>query len=453
MARVRTGGAGAGYAWALVIFGAGFVISLLLAIVFWTQVGGARSVAEEAQQDLAQFANANQRNNPELTARAGGGRTVVGALMEENQTLKEMIAGDSELTVEAIAEQKENLGIELSFARGVQALLADIQSLQREIEEARQQIEVQTSRADAAVEARESLSQEYQQSVQQLEQQISQLNQDLAAYRGAGEQLETSVTGQIEQLRREKDNRIAQLQVEVGQMTSERDRLRDLLNSITRVDLDEGSKITRPDGEITSVSADDGRVFINRGQNDRILLGMTFEIFDRGQLVELGEGDISQTQLRGKATVEVIDVRESTSLARIVRTQAGRGVSVGDQLVNLVYDPQASYKFFVYGDFDIERTGQPQVSDRRRVENMITRWGGSLADALSYDVDFLILGAEPPLPEALPPGVIDPVRIAQNVEAQRNYETYQQLVGQAREMGIPILNQNRFLSLVGYYQR
>ena len=49
MARVRTGGAGSGYAWALVIFGAGFVICLMLAIVFWAQLGGAREQAEQAQ--------------------------------------------------------------------------------------------------------------------------------------------------------------------------------------------------------------------------------------------------------------------------------------------------------------------------------------------------------------------------------------------------------------------
>lgn len=452
MARVRTGGAGSGLVWALVIFGAGFVISLLLAIVFWAQLSGARQVAESAQADLSQFANANERNNPALTARASGQTTVVGALAEENRALKEMIAGDGELALDAIAAQKADLVGNLAFTRGVQSLQADITSLNQQIEQARRAIEAQTARAAAAVEAQEALSQQYQQSVQQLEQQITQLNNDLAAHRGAGDRMVATATDQITTVRREKDNRIAQLQVELGQVTSERDRLREMLNDITRVGVD-GGKITQPDGEITSVLSEENQVFINRGQNDRILLGMTFEIFERGDLVELGEGDISNTQLRGKATIEVIDVRPTTSLARIVRLPRGSSISVGDQLVNLVYDPQATYKFFVYGDYDIDRSGQPQITDRRRIENMITRWGGTLAPGLSYDVDFLILGSEPPLPEALPPGVIDPVRIAQNVEAQRNYETYQQLVGEARDMGIPILNQNRFLALVGYYQR
>ena len=72
---------------------------------------------------------------------------------------------------------------------------------------------------------------------------------------------------------------------------------------------------------------------------------------------------------------------------------------------------------------------------------------------LSYDVDYLVLGQEPPLPQAPPPNVVDPTAIAAYVEAQRNYETYQQLIGEARNLNIPILNQNRFLNLIGYYQR
>jgi hypothetical protein len=30
---------------------------------------------------------------------------------------------------------------------------------------------------------------------------------------------------------------------------------------------------------------------------------------------------------------------------------------------------------------------------------------------------------------------------------------YQKLIGEAKTLSIPVLNQNRFLALVGYYQR
>jgi hypothetical protein len=84
---------------------------------------------------------------------------------------------------------------------------------------------------------------------------------------------------------------------------------------------------------------------------------------------------------------------------------------------------------------------------------MISRWGGELLEDLSYDTDFLVLGVEPVLPDPLPADVIDPVRIAQDAALRRQFSRYQELRARAAEMKVPILNQNRFLHLVGYYTR
>jgi len=43
--------------------------------------------------------------------------------------------------------------------------------------------------------------------------------------------------------------------------------------------------------------------------------------------------------------------------------------------------------------------------------------------------------------------------VREHAEATRNYETYNRLANQARELSVPVLNQNRFLALVGYYRR
>src|SRR5690606_23185485 len=111
-------------------------------------------------------------------------------------------------------------------------------------------------------------------------------------------------------------------------------------------------------------------------------------------------------------------------------------------------------------DFDVDNTGRTSMSDRRRIETMILQWGGKLSQAseednreLSYDVDYLVLGEEPELPTPLPPGTFDPEIIEAHRAKQRRWERYNQLVKEARELQIPVLNQNRFLLLVGYYQR
>ena len=74
------------------------------------------------------------------------------------------------------------------------------------------------------------------------------------------------------------------------------------------------------------------------------------------------------------------------------------------------------------------------------------------AGRLSPETDFLVLGQEPPLPEE-PRDKTDPVTIENYNKAKSKYETYQNLMVQAKKLSIPVLNQNRFLTMVGYYQR
>ena len=66
---------------------------------------------------------------------------------------------------------------------------------------------------------------------------------------------------------------------------------------------------------------------------------------------------------------------------------------------------------------------------------------------LPPDMDFLVLGQEPQVPAKRQPG--DP----QWWQAMLTYQTYKALEQEARDLGIPILDQNRFLQLVGYYRR
>ena len=170
----------------------------------------------------------------------------------------------------------------------------------------------------------------------------------------------------------------------------------------------------------------------------------------------------SEGNYSGKATIEIINVFETTSVARVVRIPRNAEIFPGDLIANLIYDPELKFKFFVYGEFDLDKIGQLSVTDRRRVENMIIKWGGLLvSDAsqqgdnpkLNYDVDFLVLGQEPEFPTPPSEDEVDPTAIERHAKAMKRYEAYFGLVKQGKELSIPILNQNRFLSMVGYYKR
>lgn len=453
MARARVGGAGSGYAVALVLFAAGFVICLLLAIIFWAQLGSAREDQQTAVAALRRFVSQADEARPEVTALMQPGSTVVRALLDENRELKRLTVGEENAQTANIRQQKEQRNIGVPLMAEIDGLRATLEDARRQIAEAQRQRDDAANKAAQAVDQMTQQGKHYQEAVAELDAKIAKLNQDLQAYRGATGQVEQQAVAAQSEIRRTLDARIVELESQLQQARGEIARLTEDLRRATggETPLPE---VSRPDGQITSVQADERRVYINRGRRDRILLGMTFEVFEQGELVRLGQIQDADQEVRGKATIEVIDVQDNSALARIVRTERGASpVDAGDEIVNLVYDPNQRFRFFVYGDFDIDRTGEPQVTDKRRIESMITRWGGEVAENLSYDVDFLVLGAEPPLPEPLPPNEIDPVKIAEAEQARRNFETYQQLIGQASDLNIPILNQNRFLDLVGYYQR
>ena len=68
------------------------------------------------------------------------------------------------------------------------------------------------------------------------------------------------------------------------------------------------------------------------------------------------------------------------------------------------------------------------------------------------DLDFLVLGVEPPLPSPLradaPKHEMDAW-----VKRRQAYETYRGLLTQAQNAQIPVLNSNRFFILTGYTVR
>lgn len=453
MARARSGGSGSGSAWALVIFGAGFFISLLLGIIFFTQVSGARQAEEQAKKSLGRFATPSEQSSPEVAALIEAGGSVIGALLEERAWLRTTIAQDASKSKQEIKTGLLTLGLEdralfqeIKRLQNDQAALRELKgTLEQELGKARQ-------RADQSEQATADLDQSYKDSLTSLNATLSQTTDALQATRDQIHKQKLTLDQQMAQGRGELQDQLASMDQQMREKDSEITRLLRVIDDLTGGgDRDPGpGNLTRPDGRIVSLIGGRNEVYISLGLEDRLLMGMTFEVFGVNELIKLNEFD----RLRGKATLEVVSVDEAASVARVVRQERGTSIKEGDSIANLVYDPRAIYKFHVYGDFDIEGVGRATAGDRERILSMINRWGGEVSDDLTYDVDYLVLGDEPPLPTAQREGaVVDPRQIAEYVQAQQAFETYQQLVGEARSLDIPVLNQNRFLALVGYYNR
>lgn len=456
MARAQRGGSAA-FAWALVVFGFGFVVCLLLAIVFYTQLSDAQIAADEAQQELREYVSAAEEGSPNVLRVTSDERykdeTVVGALIEENEFLRGKLGVSATDSRDAIEARLQVINVDSSLIRAVTTLRNEVASLEKRIEGVNEKVINTESALKTAQNERDKLASQFQQARTTLENQVEQRGGTVQQLQQKLGTLETDLEQQMQQTSQTMQQRVTAMRSEIEQLEQEKivlnRRIGELLDIVKGTAGAAGENVTSADGQIVSVISETDQAYINLGKDEHVPLGLTFEVFGKDELIKLDQYD----RLRGKATIEVFEVGDGSSVARIVRTDRGATIKADDQIVNLIFDPKAEYKFYVYGDFDIDQIGDATAADRRRIESMVSRWGGKLAEDLDYDVDYIVLGEAPPIPEPLPPTIIDPVKIAENVAAQRAYERYQSIKAEAKKLSIPVLNQNRFLALTGYYQR
>jgi len=211
--------------------------------------------------------------------------------------------------------------------------------------------------------------------------------------------------------------------------------------------------LRQPDGVLTRVSSSE-KAWINLGQGDQMSPGMTFEVYDANEGIPNVLAKADDQLPIGKASVEVINVGAGQSEVQIVRKNPGATLVPGDIIVNIVYDKNVKLSFAVLaGDgFDLNQDGRTNPADADLIKRLITTWGASATDgpsAVTVNTDFLVLGKEPILPK-LPdnPNADEQYRLDQ---AKKKLEAYDTVRQKAIDLHIPILNQNRFLYYVGYY--
>ncbi len=440
MARARSNGGA--YAWALVVMGCGFVVTLLVAIIFYTKIKQAEQDAADAESELATYVNVGQ-DGPALANyvdRDDPGTQGLSAfrVMAEELTHKEDVIA--------------SLSNQISTLQAAQAEAEDTITQERETIAAREaELARQKAQADGTM-------QEIQDRARQIEQQLAavsaereQIQQTLQetmsnANASAQNQID-ALNDQLEDLESELADVLANEREQADYIAYLEEQLRDKI---------EVPEVARADGEILSVFNNGRQLFINRGRRQGIMLGMTFEVFDSSDVIRLSD----QGGIRGKATIEVYDIQDDTATCRVVRSTRGGQVTASDAIVNLIYDPNKVFTFFVYGDFDIEFDGGE--NDIGRIKSLVTEWGAELAELrldedglpmLSPEIDFIVLGAQPVFPEEPDDNNFDPEVIQAWQAKVREYETYQLLLDDAKLLRIPVLNQNRFIDLVGYYER
>jgi hypothetical protein len=216
--------------------------------------------------------------------------------------------------------------------------------------------------------------------------------------------------------------------------------------------------VRQADGQILSVASTD-ICFINLGSGDHILPGMTFQVYSRHEgIPPLGDGLSAENMPTGLGSIEVQQVDTDTSQCRILPNGYGiNRINVGDLIANLVYDRNVKYNFRVYGQFNLSQSPHPTEAqgerDREKIEALVVLWGGKLQPKVDIDTDFVVMGSEPVVQSFSADELTDPYNVRLKADQEAELKNYNDIITTARELHIPIMNQNRFLYFCGYYDQ
>jgi hypothetical protein len=458
--------------YALIAFVFLFVIAATAGVIYYLKFEEQRGLADTAQKRLGEFASPAevQKIGALVGAEQSGksrlkvtldyldqavslivpgvpGETSAEVKVNEATTkVKEMVA--------AVAKQNPELNDvdpNSALLQVTEKLTAALQSTSTAETAARGQLAELQNRFDDAMKASMEKEQALLAEKEKFQQQFETVRTGYDELKGllekkTDEQVK-DLYGKLDQERTGREETNKQLLKSQAELQTAQDRIQKILKeSVWPVQPppDTEVKAFEPDGKVILVDDQAKTVQINLGSNDRIYRGLTFAVYERGQPIPR-DG-------KGKAEIEVYNVGDSFSGARIIRSDKKNPVVVDDIIANLIWSPTKANTFVVAGDFDLSGDGVPDDEAVAKIRGLVEKWGGKVADSVTVNTDYVILGTPPAVPSK--PTMQETERYP---NAMEKYERvlqqaakYKDIQSQAQALSIPILNADRFLYFIGY---
>lgn len=445
--------AGIGVGIAITVLAVLSVALFVLTMVFYSQKQAADNDITTLRERNDQFIRDVERESPavrEVVNRARP-KSAVAYLMEQQAQVMRSVSGRPEMSVADFEAQAAGL-----VSQG-ESLFGRIRTQQTKIAELEKQVAAaETARRQAQQDAQAEadriagIEREAQATISDLTKQINDYQARINSYRDNVNLLEVQMQEQITrrsdqhtQRERSLSDRLAKAQEDLLLLQDQLSRLRGERSSDS---LRPNAEEALVDGRIAEIRPVSNEVVIGLGRRDKIQLGMSFSVFADASRIRIDPATGEYNE--GKAVIEVIDIDEETSRARIISESRGNPITRGDVIANPIYDPKKVYRFVVYGDFDVNRDGLPSRAEAEDLIALVRRWGGLVQEDLTGGVDFLVLGQKPILPPQ--PGPDAPIEVLQEyVRLQRIVARYDELFERAAATSIPVLNENRLYTLVG----
>ena len=447
--------AGTGVVVALVVF---IIISAALlatTIIFYSQRGKAVEEKNTADSQLNKLATASERSGDDYQAieSQSGRESVFGYLNGQHDQLMAYVGRD--MDIEALKQAfKKSMDVDENGT-----LWTHLQSTQQQIQSDNESLSRLKASIQQLQEEKEDILGRLSQAERERDESLqASVDRQLDGIRKADSTYEQQIAQALDDLEKAKDRyrtryvgQIRDLENEVDQLSEANvqgeSRIEELQRLISRSRIQPEDPANLADGEVIEVTGRGDQVYIDRGKNDQIVLGMTFEVYDdAAQIRPDAEGNFP----RGKASIQIVKIGESTATGKVTRSTRGRPVVRGDIIANAIYDPNYTFKFLVHGRFDVDNDGHATLEETDFVRRQIEGWGGTVIneDRITGDLDFLVLGVEPPKP-ANPDANATEQQIQQILDLGRKHDKYQELFISASKADIPVLNANRLYILTG----
>jgi hypothetical protein len=445
---------------ALVVFVVLSVALLAVSIILYADKSAAEQSASEARADLEKYISSTERDTTETKDMLGktSGSSLYGFMVNRDQEVAAFVSGNRAADLAAMKDSLKDLklGESDTVKDGVRKLAQDRDARKAEAEA------LKAKSADLAKEL-ESLKAQLASSNKQREEAMAKLTASIGTYQSAAESYRTDfeqAKADLDRARADLQARFASeseaLQAEIDALRSERGvldgRIAALQKKVDSTSTKAGNPAALVDANVIDFDPKTGNLFIDIGMNKRVVPGMTFEVFDDAAGIAASAASADGT--RGKASIQVTKVGDKSSTCRVLRGSASRPVVKGDVVANAVFNPEYKFKFLVHGKFDANGDGKATAAESDFVKSRILEWGGEVVegDALSGDLDFLVLGVQPPMPPELPSDATEAQTMAYTSQRAAR-ELYDTLFQTAADAEIPVLNWGRFETLTGSVNR
>ncbi len=454
----------------LITFVGLFIVATTIAVIYYVDAEAKKTRLADMENQIDDLAESSERNAlGTIVGTKASRKSWLGTMVEHLNGTTSLIVGGVPETTSAEAKMndvntkvgrvlqsaQEHIDITEPNTTGLVQIIGDLTVELENTKKAKLATQGQLSELQEQFESTTKTYAEREQIIQdeknKLQQQVNTIRAD---YNDLQARLEQSTTEQVDTYRNQLEEANANLKTlndtllkTQAELKMSEDLMKRAQQEVMAIEPppDHEMLAHRADGKIILIDNQAKVVHLNIGSNQHVYRGLTFTVYDRsGAIPKDG---------KGKAEIEVYDVAETYSAARIIGSEAKKPILDGDIVANLIWNSDKTNEFVVAGDFDLDNDGNLDSNAIDRITALIEKWGGRVADTISIDTDFLLLGGLPQVPTQQPTFEeleLDPGAMQRYEALLQRLNHYNQFQKQAQALWIPVFRYERFLYFIGY---